>query len=652
MARVLASDAAGTGEPAPSTHWRGEIAGGLAGGVARLIVALTMGLLAFAPLGREFAHLGVRAGLYAVVVGQLAVLLASGRSAGGSAPVAATSLVLAGFIAELASDPAIAPLEGNDPAQIIVLVGMCVALAGTLQIAFALLRADALIRFLPYPFLAGFTCGVAALIAIAQAPALLGITRTEWLAGPSVWLSALHPAALALGLATTAMILWLMPRSGRLPAAALGVAVALAGYALVGALVPGLSFGPRVGSLDFGVAPRVAVAGLFAHADVLASTHLRGLVLTSILIAILGSLQGLLYAVAVDAQTGQRRDLNRELLAQGVGNVASGLAGGVPLMLLPPVALAQWRAGGHTWRAGAIGVALLAVVLLAGGPWIARIPLAILAGAMLTIALGLVDQWTRALFRRLRAPAARQDRLAIWSAVIVVVVALATVFTNFAAALAIGLILSMALFIASLHHTLVRAIVDGHHRPSRRAWGPAELAGVLQARGRTRIVELEGALFFGSADRLCVLAERLARDADWIVLDFARVSTVDATGAFLLDQLEQRLAARGVRLLLAGLATDGRNGAAMLAYGAFGDRSPRPWFPDVDRAVEHVERSALGPADAVTPSEIPARALSLFDGFGGGDLAVVAAALARRALARGALLFQEGDAGDRLYLVA
>ncbi|MEO7498671.1 MAG: cyclic nucleotide-binding domain-containing protein, partial [Casimicrobiaceae bacterium] len=184
------------------------------------------------------------------------------------------------------------------------------------------------------------------------------------------------------------------------------------------------------------------------------------------------------------------------------------------------------------------------------------------------------------------------------------------------------------------------------------AWGPAELAGVLQARGRTRIVELEGALFFGSADRLCVLAERLARDADWIVLDFARVSTVDATGAFLLDQLEQRLAARGVRLLLAGLSTDGRNGAAMLAYGAFGDRSPRPWFPDVDRAVEHVERSALAPADAVTPSEIPARALSLFDGFGDGDLAVVAAALERRALARGALLFQEGDAGDRLYLVA
>jgi CRP-like cAMP-binding protein/anti-anti-sigma regulatory factor len=271
---------------------------------------------------------------------------------------------------------------------------------------------------------------------------------------------------------------------------------------------------------------------------------------------------------------------------------------------------------------------------------------------MLVIAIGLVDQWTRALFRRLRAPAARQDRLAIWSAVIVVVVALATIFTNFAAALAIGLILSMALFIASLHHTLVRAIVDGNSRPSRRHWGPTELPGVAHVRGRIRIVELEGALFFGSADRLCVLVERLARDGRYIVLDFARVSTVDATGAFLLDQLERRLAQRGVRLLLAGLSVDGRNGAAMLAYGAFADHSPRPWYPNVDRAVEHVERASVAPSGGAAPNEIATRELSLCAGLDDAGFAVFARALERHALAAGAVLFNEGDAGDRLYLVA
>ena len=653
MARVLTPDFAPSGSASAAfAHWRGDLAGGLAGAVARLVLALTMGLLAFAPLGREFAHLGVRAGLYAVVLGQLAVLLVARRAPGGSAPVAATSLVLAGFVAELASDPMIAPLEGNDPAVVIVLVGACVALAGMLQIAFAVLRADSLVRFLPYPFLAGFTCGVAALIVLAQMPALLGIDAADWAAGPSTVMRALHPAALALGAGTAATILWLTPRAARIPPAALGVGLALVVYSLVHAAWPALPFGAAVGSLDFGVAPRIAATGLVANARVFASPHLPQLVITAVLIALLGSLQGLLYAVAVDAQTGQRRDMRRELFAQGVGNVVSGLAGGLPLMLLPPVALATWKAGGRTWLAGAIAVALLAVVLAVGSPWLARIPLAILAGAMLMIALGLVDQWTRALFRRLRAPAARQDRLAVWSAVIVVVVALATIFTSFAAALAIGLILSMSLFIASLHHTLVRAIVDGNSRPSRRVWGPAEMPGVTQVRGRIRIVELEGALFFGSADRLCVLVERLARDAGYVILDFARVSTVDATGAFLLDQLERRLGERGVRLLLAGLSADGRNGAAMFAYGAFTDRSPRPWFPDVDRAVEHIERACVARGGAATATEIPVRELPLCAGLCDADLDVLVRALERHALASGASLFSEGDAGDRLYMVA
>ena len=652
MARVL-TPGFSFASAATAVPWRGEVLGGLAGGVARLVVALTMGLLVFAPLGREFAYLGVRAGLYAVVFGQLAILLFRTPAPGGSAPIAATSLVLAGFVAELASDPAIAPLEGNDPAIVIVLIGACVALAGTLQIAFAVLRADALVRFLPYPFLAGFTCGVAALIALAQMPALLGLTRAEWLAGWPAIRGALHPAALLLGVGTAAAILALAPRVARAPPAALGAALGLIAYAVVHALWPTLAFGALIGSVDFGAAPRIALAALPAHAGALASAHLPGLIVTALLLALLGALQGLLYAVAVDAQTGQRRNLRQELFAQGTGNLVSGLAGGLPLTLLPPVALAAWKAGGRTWRAGAIAVGLLVLILAFGAPLLARIPLALLAGVMLTIAIGLVDQWTRSLFRRLRAPAARQDPLAIWSAVIVAIVAVATIATSFAAALAVGLALSMALFIASMHHTLVRAIVDGNSRPSRRIWRPAEIERVSHARARTRIVELEGALFFGSADRLCGLVERLARDADAIVLDFARVSTVDATGAFLIDQLERRLAARGVRVLLAGLSTAGRNGAAMLAYGAFADRSPRPWFPDVDRAVENVERAAAAVTDAApSATEIPFAALGLCAGLAAGELEAFAAVLERHALAAGAVLFHEAEAGDRLYLLA
>ena len=203
-----------------------------------------------------------------------------------------------------------------------------------------------------------------------------------------------------------------------------------------------------------------------------------------------------------------------------------------------------------------------------------------------------------------------------------------------------------------MHHTLVRAIVDGNSRPSRRVWGPAHATELARARAKIRIVELEGALFFGSADRLCGLVMRLARDAEFIVLDFARVTTVDATGAFLLDQLERRLARRNVHVLLASLSPDGRHGAALLAYGAFADRLPRPWFPDVDRAVEFVERKALAPAETATPVEIPLADLSLCDGITGAALDTLAAALERHEFADGDALFHEADAGDRMYVIA
>src|SRR5581483_6252520 len=99
--------------------------------------------------------------------------------------------------------------------------------------------------------------------------------------------------------------------------------------------------------------------------------------------------------------------------------------------------------------------------------------------------------------------------------------------------------------------------------------------------------------FFGSAERLASLADRLAAEADWIIVDFDRVSTIDATGALLLDRLAARLAARNCRLLLAGVSRQGRHGKALRGYGAFAQARSAPWFDDVDRAVEHAEATAL-----------------------------------------------------------
>ncbi|HSD40631.1 MAG TPA: sodium-independent anion transporter [Burkholderiales bacterium] len=211
---------------------------------------------------------------------------------------------------------------------------------------------------------------------------------------------------------------------------------------------------------------------------------------------------------------------------------------------------------------------------------------------MLTVAWGLVDTWTRSLVRRIAA--GERDRALLWSAAVVVLVAAITVFFGFVVAVVAGVFLSMALFIASMNRSLVRSVHSGAARPSRRIYGPEEARVLSDARRAITVVELEGALFFGSAERLGAEVEPLAATARFIVLDLQRVTTIDATGAIALEQLSKRLDAARASLLLAGITPQGRHGVELVAAGTFVSPASRRWFVDADRALEWAEDRLLG----------------------------------------------------------
>ena len=131
-------------------------------------------------------------------------------------------------------------------------------------------------------------------------------------------------------------------------------------------------------------------------------------------------------------------------------------------------------------------------------------------------------------------------------------VAITAVFFGFIPAIAVGFVLSGLLFFISMNRSLVRSVVDGTARPSRRVWGGEDAQCVNAARKRIRVIELEGALFFGSAERLSEQVERLGGSVDAVVLDFRRVTAIDATGALLVERLVRRLAVWESRVVLAG----------------------------------------------------------------------------------------------------
>ena len=219
----------------------------MVGSLSVLAVVLTLGLLAYSPLGASAAAVGLAATFVTTVVGGL-VYAAFGRAAMPAAgPSSATALILASLVLALLADPAIAGQP--DPGLVVAGCGAALTLAGVLQVLLARLGLARLARLVPRPVLAGFMNGVALLALLALLPLLLGWPVGALQAGGWRAVPAVQPATLVVGLFTVAVILGLPRLSPRLPANLIGLVAGTGVYALLHAAAPQLTLGPLTGAL-------------------------------------------------------------------------------------------------------------------------------------------------------------------------------------------------------------------------------------------------------------------------------------------------------------------------------------------------------------------------------------------------------------------
>ena len=631
---------------------RGDFAGGMASAATNIGLALSLGILAFAPLGPAYFHVGVYAGFAAAIWGHLVAGLFGGAAHPGSGPRPAATLILASLVAALAADPALAPSATQGPGAIVAIAGATVVLAGVAQIVLGAFGAGNSARFVPYPFVAGFMCGASALIIIGQLGPLAGIERADIAHGAAAVWRALQPATLLVGLATAATIWAVGARAKRLPAPLIGLVAGSLLYYAIALVDPAARLGAVVGAIPGGLPFPTALLPLKQVPWDLFIRHGPIILTTAGLIAFIGTVDGLFAAVAIDSATDGRHKTKREVVAHGMANVVSGLCGGVPVVLSRSVALASWNAGGRSRLTTFFAASLCALALTVAGRLLGLVPMAVVAGLMVTLGLALIDNWTTGLAGRLRRKGALRESALLWSVATVVVVAFAEVLFSFMPAIGVGFQLSGFLLYLGMKRSLVRSVVDGNVRPSRRVWGGEDAVRVRAARQRIRVIELEGALFFASAERLIERVEPLAGVADVVILDFRRVTVIDATGALLIESIARRLASRGTKVLLAGVTPQGRHGATLIAHDAFRDAELRHWFRDADQAVEWAERAILEARGHAEPAAVPLGAFPLLEGLSPEELKRIEHHFVRRECAGGEVLFQENDPGDRLCLLA
>ena len=625
----------------------GEFWGGLAAMLVALPSAIAFGVTIFSPLGATWAAQGAMAGILGAIALGFVAPAFGGTNRLITAPCAPAAAVLAALAIELT--------QKSIPPEAALLMIMLVALmCGVLQILFGVVRLGRLIKYMPYPVVSGYLSGVGLIIIVSQVPKLLGAPK-----GSQFWASLFAPTlwiweGMVVGVVTIAVMLFAPKVTKAVPAAILALTAGVLTYfglsfanksllSLAGnKLVVGPIGGAGGGFLD-------TLVGRWHAIGALHPSELTFLITPALTLAVLLSIDSLKTCVVLDALTRTRHDSNRELIGQGLGNLAASSIGGVPGAGQMGATLVNISSGGQTRMSGVIEGTLALLAFLILGKLIAWVPIAALAGILIVIGFRMFDRNSLQLLK------SRSTMLDF--AVIVAVVVVAETISLIAAS-GVGIALAILLFIREqIGGSVVRRKVYGNQMFSKHLRLPEETA-ILEKRGDcTVIFELQGSLFFGTTDQLYTALEPELKTRTYVVLDMRRVLWVDVTAAHMLEQIEDTLSERKGYLIFSHFAHSVPSGRDLEEFFAqigivrperrvrvFGGRNEAlEWIEDRILKEERLERAEEKPLEL--------REIGLFEGRKEETLAALEACIETRSCKAGEKIFTRGDAGDTLFLI-
>jgi len=636
----------------PGGTARGDFIGGLTAAMVLPAIEGSYGLLAFGPLGPAHAPLGFLLGAFAAAIASIASLAAGGRGPLLCGSSAALAILFASLIGWLLSDPYFLGADGQPfLPRVIAFMGLGVVLAGLLQIVLGRLKLGGLVRYVPYPVHAGYINGSAVLMLGSILPFVLGLPASTGLAA---WRDA-RPLAPVIAL----VALWVALRSPastrRVPPYLLALLAATALHHLLAATPMAGALGPLFDAPTFQWPELLTLAPLAdaLHGGVVLP-KLGPLLLFAAAVAMMSSLQTALAGSTIGELTHKRRDGEREILSQGVANVAVGIFGALPGSASTTRSKLNIDAGGASGMSRLVFGVGLVLALAVGLRFMNLVPMAAIAGVFAAVAFSLVDTWTRrataVLWRQTlkwRVPA-----LLAQSYVVMALVAAVTVFVSLALAIVMGTLVAMVLFIRSNCKHPVRKVVHADLHTSRKVRPVAE-AELLRKEGkRIALVELDGALFFGTAETADEAIEHLVHGADFIVLDFHRVNEVDASGARVLLQAADSVHRAGRQLLLVGLTPRDSRMRTIHDMDVHNRLADVQFFPDVDRALEHAEDALLATLAPVAAESMPLPLGQTLLGAGltADELALLESLMTRRQVPKGEAVFRSGEPGDAMFV--
>jgi MFS superfamily sulfate permease-like transporter len=617
---------------------RQETAAGAAAAFVTLPICMTSGALAFSPLGTGYASVGMAAGLYGAIFGSACAALLAGSSFIGSSPRTSLGLIQASFGATIVGGAAITP----GAAEVCAAMALCVLCAGLWQILFGLAGVARVIRFTPHPVLAGFLNGAALLIVWGQAKRLLVEPDQRFHLPP---LDRFGSIAFVIVLAV--VILKLKRLTTKVPAPLAGLVLGVGFFHVMRVAAPTLYLGPTIGDVVIRIIPQSPLAHL-ANWTTLQwiGGQLPQLLIASLAMAVVGTFETLLTFRVAENLSDLAVRPKRDLVAQGIGNCVSALAGGAGIAAAPSPTTAAFNSGARTRLSGISGAIVLLAFSIMFPQLLAAVPQAVLSSLLIAVGVQLFDRWSLGLLLRILSTGATPERRrARHDLGIVIAVMGITTTLSVAAGIAAGFALACATFVVNMSRPIVRRQYTGLW--SKRSRSAEEIAILRATASRRSVLELEGVLFFGNADDLSHTLAKLFGHANTVVLDFRGISDIDISGATILHNSFDRSVRAGKRLLFCNVSPAD---ACIIRTVVTGDKLVV--FPDLDSTLEWMEEQALS-AEMVGRSRTDLLPLERHDftrGLDPGERSSLLTYLVKREFPPGTRLVSEGAPVDRMWL--
>lgn len=646
----------------------GDILGGFVSAFVALPLTLACGLLIFKGIN-SFEHLGINAAIFSAIIGSLISGFIGIHPLQISGPRVVTTLILSDLI-YIVFNQVDKSLTFIDLSSIFVLLMiLTVVLSGIFQLIFAYFKVGRLIKFLPHPVVIGVSTTIGLIIVVKQIPSLFNNHQDEFFeilfSNP---LKLFENFSDTFFLLSTVFFILLILFSKDLLSKKFN--------SRIFNLIPLLA--PISGIVLFLVFPMdskeyylnevnisfVDYKNIFNSLNLILpiiQINISHIVITAFSIALMGTLNSLVSISILETKIPSKiKDTSVELKGQGIGNIIVGLFAGLPSSGSEARGLSNFGVGGRTTLSIFVHTITLIFIVFIFNKYLVFIPVVVLSAILIHTGLLMIKPTYELILHGIRVCLHRPINQinscikdTIYTLFIIFIMLTTNYFKDVSTAVVSGFALSTLIFIVEMMKNTDFKIISASFHRSRKIRTEEEKDFLDNNGKKIKIIELEGAIFFGTADSLRVMIDKLDSSVQYLILDFRKVTEVDITGAEIIKICINEN--KNITFVLSYIIEGDDTYQALCSAGVINDDTSKTiqWFYNTDYALEYIEDKFLKENEILpkTNEKLSLGKLAIFKDLDKNELEVLSKNMTEKVYQKNEHIFSANSKADELYFL-